>query len=1150
MQLLNNRIIYSASDLTNYLECEHLANLDNEAMYGRLQIPPPSPESELLRRHGQLFEREMYNELGSAGKRVIEVPIEWSHEGLVAAAARTLELMRRGEPFVGQGTFFDDQWLGRADLLRRIEIPSHLGGWSYEAVDAKLARHAKPYFLIQLCFYSDQLARLQGDPPEFMYLRLGSGAEEKYRFRDFAAYYRGIKARFLEHVAHPFSTYPNPVEFCDLCRWNPVCTRKREQDDHLSLIANIQRRQIARLGASGGGITSVASLAAAPDSSRPAGMVFATFDNLRAQARIQVEGRRTGANHHELLEPETGRGFELLPKPSPADLYFDIEGDPYIDGGLEYLFGVTWRDEGSATQFKAFWAHDNAGEKRALEEFVDFVNERRRRFPGLHVYHYANYEPAALKRLMSRHATREDEIDDWLRAGVLVDLFQAVRQSMRISRPGYGLKEVEVFYGRPREDGVATAVESVVAYERWLETKDQKWLTEIEQYNRKDCQSTLALHGWLLERRLEAVDQFGRDIPFKAPPEPRAAEEMQHAERSSAIQRLLDGIPDDPDAQTTDQRARWLLAQLLEYHHREVRPVFWTYYDRCGQTPAELVDDGEAIGDLTLDESVPPRPDRRSYVYTLSFPQQQHKLSALDSVDDPATRKSAGTLLKVDDEDGLIELKRGAKIDVAPVPRALIPGRPPKTLEQQAALRRLAENVVARAENVVARAENVVARIYSRAPADDCYHALWDILTRAFPRIRGRKPGQALQGETVDLEQLKKQVAGLDNSYLFIQGPPGSGKTYTGARLIIHLLKQGKRIGVAANSHKAIQVLLAEVEQVAKAQRFRFRGLKKSGETADSEYASPFPYSMIENQSDYEAFPPADAQLVAGTAWLFSRAKMDGWCDYLFIDEAGQVSLADALAMGTAARNVVLLGDPLQLAQVSQAVHPDGAGASVLEHLLGDQATIPPERGVFLEHTHRMHPDVCRFISEIVYEGRLQSAQGLERQSIASSGLSGAGLRYLRVDHRHRDQDSEEEAAVIAGELEKLLHGTVTEECGATRALTPADVLVVTPYNRQVKKIKDVLRRRGLGGVRVGTVDKFQGQQAPVVFYSMATSSGEDIPRNLEFLFSRNRLNVAISRARCLAVLVACPRLLEIRCINVDQMQMVNALCRLTELAT
>jgi uncharacterized protein len=280
---------------------------------------------------------------------------------------------------------------------------------------------------------------------------------------------------------------------------------------------------------------------------------------------------------------------------------------------------------------------------------------------------------------------------------------------------------------------------------------------------------------------------------------------------------------------------------------------------------------------------------------------------------------------------------------------------------------------------------------------------------------------------------------------------------------------------------------------------------------------------------------------LAGTAWLFARSELDAQLDCLVIDEAGQVSLADALAMGTSARNLILLGDPLQLAQVSQGVHPKGTGASVLEHLLGEAPTIPEDRGVFLERSFRMRPDVCAFISEIVYAGRLHSDETATRRATSF----GTGIRFLPVEHHGNRSSSDEEVARIGTLIDDMLRGSFTDVDGTARRLREQDFMVVAPYNAQVRRLRGGLP----GGVRVGTVDKFQGQEAPIVFFSMATSSGEDVPRNLAFLFSRNRLNVAISRAQCLALLACSPRLLEARCHSIQEMELVNALCRFAEMA-
>jgi uncharacterized protein len=401
-----------------------------------------------------------------------------------------------------------------------------------------------------------------------------------------------------------------------------------------------------------------------------------------------------------------------------------------------------------------------------------------------------------------------------------------------------------------------------------------------------------------------------------------------------------------------------------------------------------------------------------------------------------STHKDWEGVVSGDDATGVLGVRRGKNRAHEPLPAGLIPGGRYRTDEQRAALRRLAGVIVA-----------------SGLDGPGEFQALRDILRRCPPRITGLAEGTTLQGGSPDIDHLKRLAAQLDSSCLFIQGPPGSGKTWTGAQLIVHLIALGRRVGVAATSHKAVHNLLHEIEDAAVAQGANLRGWKKcSRGNPESEFSSRHDRSFIENEPDMHMFPPPeDVQLVAGTAWLYAPECMDGTLDYLVIDEAGQVSLADALAMGTAARNLILLGDPLQLAQVSQGTHPDGTGASVLEHLLGEHGTIPPERGIFLDRTRRMHPDVCRFVSEVVYESRLHAIAECAQQRVNAEGsLTGTGVRFIEVDHTGNMRASTEEADAIAVAIAGLAEATVTESDGVERRLELADVMVVSPYNAQV----------------------------------------------------------------------------------------------------
>ncbi len=1153
MQLIDGRLLYAASDLNNYLECKRLTELD--ALVARRKLPRPQDEddaqAQLLRRkgeeHEQRFLEAMQAHYGDAV--VCFTRPEASVEAFALAERQTRAAMASGAPIVYQATFFDGQFIGHADFLRRIQPPSALGPWSYEVLDTKLALRPKPYYLVQLCNYSAHVERLQGLAPVHGHIVLGNNVEKSFQLHDYVAYYRHLKAAFLAfagdaaHLANDVPIeYPLECEHCKMCAWDAACRQQRIDDDHLSLVAWIRRDQIAKFEEAG--IVSVAALAAASDESRPKEMGREIYQKLRRQAAIQVRGRSEGPIY-ELLHHERPMGFGLMSEAAPGDVFFDMEGDPYYEPGrgLEYLFGCWMPDD--EPRYRPFLALDRAEEKRRFEEFVDFIAARRRAHPAMHVYHYASYEKVALRRLAQEHCTREDAVDDLLRGEVLVDLYPVVRQALLVSKGSYGLKGLEDFYGLKRETGVKKGDESIVMFERWRLERDPNILADITEYNRNDCLSTYMLREWLFERRREAMSSLGLNVPLrpvKMPGEPCHAEfvancptcearqkEEREERRLSELERYL--LADASD----DARTHHLLAHLLAYHRREEKPEYWAYFDRR-ENVDRLLEDGDAIFGLSLREDVPPEIVKRSYIYTYRFPVQPYKLWEGDTPHDPSTEpyKTAGKIVGIDEDRRELRLKRTGSVAEARAVTALIPRHPLPTDVQRKALKRIAE-------------------LFAAGRLVDERRATFDLLTARDPRLTGIPAGAVIQPERVTPATVSAIVRSLDRSYVFIQGPPGSGKTTTGAGVICDLLQLGKRVGVSSTGHKAIHNLLNKIELEMAERGARFRGLYKfSNDNLGSKYDSPLAHSFVEATHENKGFDDPEYQLAAGTSWLFARDELVGRFDYLFIDEAGQVSLADAIAVSACAENVVLLGDPSQLAQVSQGVHPERAGYSVLQHLLCDEQTIPPHRGIFLDVSYRMQPEICAFISDAMYDSRLKAAPETALHHVTVGGEDSAGLYYLPVEHAGNSSSSPEEAARIVREIQLILQGTFVdsraESNGVPRPISSDDVIVVTPYNAQRRLIARKLVDAGIH-VRVGTVDKFQGQEAPVVFYSMATSAGENVPRDLQFLFERNRFNVAISRARAMSVLVCSPRLLDVDCRTPEQMALVNLLCAFAEAA-
>ncbi|TMA98727.1 MAG: TM0106 family RecB-like putative nuclease [Deltaproteobacteria bacterium] len=1103
MQVLNGQFLFSPSDLANFVACEHLTQLEIAVARGEITRPNfGNAYVDLIVRKGLEHERDFLDSIRAAGHMVKEIGLGQDRD-FAAAAEATAAAMRDGSEYIYQAVFASDGWHGIADFLERIDRPSALDGWSYQVLDTKLARHPRPEHALQLCFYSRALGQIQKFEPEVAYVVLGTRNRFPIRLANVSAYFRRLQRRFRDTITIRGQTAPYPCEHCPLCGFLSTCEARWESEDHLVRVAGIRRDQVSRLTAAG--ISTLTVLAEARPNTRIPKIPASTFDGLHDQAVLQLETEHCDKIAWHKLPVEEGRGFAFLRQRSKGDIILDLEGHPFFEParGLTFLFGVVTVD-GDAPRYEALWAHDRDGECRAFEAFIDLVHGRLADYPDLHVYHFGAYEESAIKRLMGEYATRESEVDDLLRRKIFVNLYTVFRQALRAGVPSYSLKKLEPLFEFTRAASVRSGMEAILDYEQWLQTKDSKFLEQIAAYNEEDCQATYGLLKWLHSLR-------PAELTWPQPLTVRTVSE-DAAEAGNARQLLRDQLLESAEAGS----ARWLAAELLEYHRREARPAWWWYFEQLGMSPEELVDDSESIGCLEPDPLVPPEGRKKSLVHTLRFPAQDHKLGP-GRVYDPATGENAGEILEINDATGMLKLLRGPKLTAVPLPRSLISGGPFDDSQQRNAVFRFAESI-------------------QRGEAR--YPALEAILKRDCPRVQGIAAGERIQ--TTDLAEMKALSLRLDESYLFVQGPPGTGKTWTDARLIAHLLANGKRVGVTAQSHKAIHNLLRELEDVAREDDVRFRGLKKSTkENPESEYESDFFKSESNNSRFFEM--SRQAQVVAGTAWLFARSELDRQLDYLVIDEAGQVSLADALAVGTSTHNLILLGDPLQLAQVSQGVHPPGCGASVLEHLLGEAPTITEDRGIFLERSYRMHPDVCAFISEIVYAGRLRS----DTLAVQRTTSFGTGIRFVPVEHEGNRSASDEEVAQIAAIITNMLEGSFTAEDGSTRPLCEKDFMVVAPYNAQVRRLRATLRK----GVGVGTVDKFQGQQAPIVFFSMATSSGEDAPHNLAFLFSRNRLNVAISRAQCLAFLVCSPRLLEARCDSIEEMELVNALCRLAEYA-
>ncbi|MBZ0114475.1 MAG: TM0106 family RecB-like putative nuclease [Thermoanaerobaculia bacterium] len=1134
MRIANGQVRLSASDISNHLGCRHLTTLNHQLALNRLEKPAYRPATEVLQHRGMEHEKAYLEHLRKEGREILELPEAGSDP---ANRQATLEAMKRGVDVIAQATFFTAEWFGRADVLLRVNHPSALGPWSYEVADTKLSQTTKAGTILQLCLYSELLGEAQDLLPREMHVVVPRRdfEPESYRVKDYLAYYRLVRGRLSQAVEQDpdsATTYPTPTAHCDICQWWKNCTDRRRADDHLCLVAGLGRDHETQL--KDWDIPTLTALANADSTfDRPKRGSQSTYEKLHHQARLQLESRGLAVPLYELLAMEPERGFCRLPEPSPGDIFLDLEGDAFVEPqGLEYVIGWVVENDGQP-HYETIWSLDDFEERSAFDQFMQFVIDRLQHYPGLHIYHYAPYEPSAFKRMMGKHALHEEGVDALLRGGKFVDLYAVVRQGLRAGVERYSIKDLEPLYGFERELPLREASTARFVVETALEMGRPEQITrerraELNAYNRDDCVSTLRLRDWLEKLRYQLTvdgEEIARPAQESGKPSKKLDAKLRQAQ--AIRDQLLSDVPTIAEERNPKQEALWLLAHMIEWHRREIKVKVWEKYRLSELSDLERLDEPRAIGGLEFscrnELGTPQNPVDR---YT--FPLQDFNASDRVAYVDADTR--LGTVVAVDSDRGTLDVKKTQKTAKLH-PKSLFFHRLIGGGAIEESILRLAEYIAERG-------------LDDPGP----HQVAVDLLLRRPPRGVPASNGHLRLPEENLIASASRIASALDCGVLPIQGPPGAGKTYTGARMIVELVRQGKTVGITALSHKVIRHLLDETIVASQEGEVDLRAVQKVGGD-HGELAKDGPIIETEdNDRVASALASGEAQVGAGTAFLWARPDLANSVDVLVVDEAGQMALTIALGAAQAAKSIILVGDPQQLEQPTQGAHPEGADKAALDHLLDGRQTVLPDRGLFLDHTWRLHPSICSFTSEMFYEGRLHARPGLEHQAIVGRGpLSGSGLTYLPTIHAGNQSSAPEEVDIIAKLVEQTLVADThwTSSDGSHQPLTLGDILIVAPYNAQV-----MLLSQRLPNAKVGTVDKFQGQEAPVVIYSMTSSTPQDAPRGMEFLYSRSRLNVATSRARCLCVLVGSPALFEPDCRTPRQIELANALCYYLEHAS
>lgn len=1041
----------------------------------------------------------------------------------------TLRCMKDGVDVIFQARLERENFAGYADILFKKKGKSKLGNYYYSPWDVKLAKSIKAKYALQLCCYSEMLESIQGEIPEiYAGLILGDSSRHELRVADYKYYYQNLKKSFLKQQTefNP-DEMPDPAKFANHGEWSDFAKQHLENIDHLSRVARITKNQIKVLESQK--IKTMTELAQLDVSK-----VFITkiqpktLEQIQDQALLQVNSKDKKIPEYRVLHPDPERprtGLALLPPQSKNDVFFDMEGYPLVDGGLEYLFGSCYYDKGQfkKVKFKSFWGHNPAEEKKSLEDFIDWVYKLWKEDPEMHIYHYANYEKAAINKLMNRYGSREREIDELYENDVFVDLYEVVRNGIRIGEPSYSIKNVEHLYRPKRKNDVSDAQTSIIYYHRWLKLKDknnpeaQKLLTSIEDYNKDDCESTEELANFLRKIQQEAHIQWLDKIHFLD-----HEKDSKYKTYSNQAEELREEILQ----QYSGIEEMETLAWVIEFQSREQRPKNWLKHQRLNMTSLELFEDSDCLAWVKITKK---EFKGKKYEYVASYDANQEtkikngsECIVQGKSEEARNNLPKVTISEIDYEKGIIIFASEESINQNQI--NLIPHDFMRPYPIRGAI------------------FEVVKSFHDGKPASK---ALEDFIYHRPPKIKNGNKKSVVDPKKDIIQELKRVVSNMDDTCLNIQGPPGAGKTYSSASVILDLVSKGYKIGITSNSHKAIINVIEKILELNKDPELKILRAQRERDEIDKP-----PFVVWEGDNAVASNMIEDYQIICGSAWLFSRANMKGKLNYLFIDEAGQFSLAYLVAVSRSTKNLVLMGDQQQLEQPTQGVHPGKSGQSCLQYFLQGKATIPADMGVFLPETWRMHPEINKVVSEMVYENKLKTVDYTKNRVVKLKDTSTkyiqkeAGLIFIDSPHFGNTQMSTEEGEVIQNIIKDLIGRKLTDKNGnVTKKITERDILLVAPYNLQVHHLKKVLGDK----FKIASVDKFQGQEAPITIISMCTSTFEEsgARRGLDFVLSTNRLNVAISRSESLSIVVGAEELSLTPVKTLEQMKLVNFYCRI-----
>lgn len=1126
MKIIINQIYYSPSDLTKFLNdqfsswMDHFVFIDLRAI--RFSSASKSKFSIILRKKGKHHENWLLKLFHQQQLKVVDLSSSVKYSDTVTA-------IKNGNDVIFQPILIKHQFRGRADFLIKVPEKSSLGYFCYEVWECKIGLTIKPDFLIQTTSYIEMLHKIQNKYPKNITIILGNGEKKQRVLKNYKFLYKYFKKQFLlYHNNFNQNKFPTPIRVNSNSQWQEYSAWLLKIIQHISQIAGIKKTQIESLKKKN--ILTLAELINFRIN-KVINISIKTTKQLIKQSSLQILTKTNEIPKYKFTSFDKNL---VIPLESPGDLFFDIEGYPMHNKGLEYLWGVLYLKKPAIYNYFSFWAHTKDREIKAFSSFIGLAYYMRKISPEMHIYHYGNYELAVCKKIAIINSQLQRQFEYLLINNVFIDLFKIIKNNAIIGTSSYSIKDIEKLYRQKQRMGIYSASQSVEEFALWRVKNDgynwktSKILNLIKKYNIDDCKSTKELADWIRLKQKKTCNRSLLIDPKSANVKIKEENKLNSAICFKNKLSTLTSILRKYNFVIEEQVALTIL-NILEYYERENKPKYWRLIDRMSAQKKELYKDPDCIVNCKfISKRIAQNKSKfKKTIYKYSFDTRQEIEELYNQYFVFGDKSNTKKKLIVDILQNKSKINKGIIY---------------LTTNQQ-----LNKNITLLANEKI-HLTPILNAIYNQVTAFEngtlCHSAIIQLLYKCSPLLAGYRYKESLFTSTINQSLIKpiNLLKNLVNGSLIIQGPPGTGKTHIAKQLILELLRLRLKIGISSNSHKSINNLLFGTAILCKKIKINgsFIYTQATDLISNTLNAKKTTKSLIIKELN-------DYTVIGTTVWGFAEKNLTKRFDYLFIDEASQMSLPNLIAASQSAKNIILIGDQMQLNQPTQTCHPEKSGLSILDYCLHKIPIIPRSRGIFLNKTYRMHNSINHFISKTIYDGQLiidlkNNFQQLDLSNKIKRYIQQkAGILPVPVMHRNNIRKSPEEIIYIVKLANNLLGQNFTTKNKTQKQINWKDILFLSPFNKQVSALKEKLGANAL----VGTIDKFQGQEAPIVFISMCSSNPNISCHEIEFLFNINRINVAISRTQCLTIVVYSPMLLEY-CKNFhNQYKILNTFCRL-----